>query len=121
MAEILTFPHTVHMAKKAKKARKGGPGHFIREWRDHRDLTLERLAERIGLTHSTLSRIERGKTAYTQPVLEALAEALGTTPASLIMRDPSKPGAVWDLWEAIPASERPHAERVLETFTKKAS
>lgn len=108
------------MAKKAKKPKKADPGHFIRGWREARGLTLERLAERIGLTHGTLSRIERGRTAYTQPVLEALAEALGTTPASLIMRDPAKPGAIWDLWEAIPASERPQAERVLETFIKKA-
>lgn len=101
----------------AKKHR--APAHFIREWRKVRELTLEQLAERVGMTHGTLSRIERGKTAYTQPVLEAVAEALGTTPASLIMRDPTKPG-IWDIWEQIGPAERDQAIKVLEAFKKSA-
>lgn len=95
------------------------PAHYIREWRKVRELTLEQLAERVGMTHGTLSRIERGRTAYTQPVLEALAEALGTDPASLIMRDPEKPG-IWDIWDQIPPAEREQAIKVLETFKKTA-
>jgi transcriptional regulator with XRE-family HTH domain len=105
------------MAKKTKKAVKalGRPRHYLREWRDYRGLTLERLAERIGLTHGTLSKIERGKTAYTQPVLEALAEALQTTPADLIMRDPSKPNP-WAPLEGVPEADRPRLMQIIQTF-----
>jgi transcriptional regulator with XRE-family HTH domain len=120
MAAFFAMQQNVLMAKKPKKHGKGGgPGHFIRQWREHRDLTLERLAERVGLTHGTLSRIERGKTAYTQPVLEALADALNTTPASLIMRNPADPDAFWDLLEAIPAQSRSQVGEILKTFAKK--
>lgn len=101
------------MAKKDKH-----PGHFIRAWRKHRDCTLERLAERVGTTHATLSRVERGKVPYSQPLLEALADALGTTPASLIMRDPSVSNGIWDIWEQIPTQNRDQAAKVLETFKK---
>ena len=69
-------------------APKIGPGHYIREWRLFSDMTLEQLGDRINLTHATLSRIERGKTAYTQQVLERLAEVLSCQPADLICRDP---------------------------------
>jgi transcriptional regulator with XRE-family HTH domain len=116
---FLALPQNVHMAKKAKKRKDAGPGHFLREWREVRDLTLERLAERVGLTHGTLSRIERGKTAYTQPVLEALADALGTTPANLIMRDPTKPDAVWDILSSIPKQNHDQVADILKTFAKK--
>lgn len=120
VAGKLPFRHNVHMAKRAKKLKKAQrPGHFIREWRELRGLTLERVAERIDLTHGTLSRIERGLTAYTQPVLEALADALGTTAASLIMRNPSKAGSIWDILEQIPPADRDNAAKALAGFMKK--
>lgn len=64
------------------------PRHFIRQWRIHRGLTLEQLAERVGVTHGALSQLERGLVNYTQPMLESLAFALQCEPADLIMRDP---------------------------------
>src|SRR5207342_1952034 len=62
---------------------------FIRQWRDYRGLTLERLADRVGMTAGNLSQLERGNQGYTQNTLEALAQALQTDTASLLMRDPS--------------------------------
>lgn len=111
---ILCFPHNVHMVKKDRH-----PGHFIRAWRQHKNLTLERLADQVGTTHATLSRIERGKVPYSQPLLEALAEALGTTPASLIMRDPTAKGSIWEILDQIPAAERDNAARALTGFMRK--
>ena len=67
---------------------------FIRDWRKHRGLSLDRLASRIEMTPSNLSKIERGNQPYTQPVLEALADALSCEAADLIMR---KPGAKHEL------------------------
>lgn len=64
--------------------------HFIKEWRAHRRLTQPRLAEMIGTTKQSISRIEKGEQPYTQESLEALAQALNCTPADLISRDPAR-------------------------------
>jgi transcriptional regulator with XRE-family HTH domain len=104
------------MGKKTKTKRRTT---HIKDWRKFRGLTQEQLAERLGLTQATVARIERGDIAYTQPVLEAMAEALMCEPADLIMRDPSKPGSIWSIWDQIPTTERDQAARVLQTFVKK--
>lgn len=120
--------HHVYMAgTKEKKVvsrlkKPNYPRTFIKEWRQHRDKTQEQLAELVGnylieqgfkkpnkkksaYTHASVGRIENGKMPYTQPVLEAIAFALQTTPASLLMRDPTKGDAMWSIWEqALPAS-----------------
>lgn len=79
---------------------------FIREWRQYRGYTLEQLAEMIGTTHATLSRIERGQRPYNQVLLEILAEALLTDPASLLIRNPQEPTAIWTIWDQAQPGER---------------
>lgn len=101
----------VRMAQKTEQAR-----HFIREWRKFRGLTLEELAERLNTTHATLSRIERGKMAYTQPLLERLAEELRTDPASLIMRDPNDPDGIWSVWDTLSVPERQQGVQLLRVI-----
>lgn len=96
---------------------------YIRQWRKYRGLTLDRLAERVGaltggFTHASLSRIERGLQAYTQAVLEAIAEALGTDPASLLMRDPSDPEGIWSVWDHANPSERRMIVDIAKTIVK---
>lgn len=81
---------------------KGKPEHFIRQWRKHRGLTLERLADRLEITAGALSNVERGDSGYTQPLLEALAYALQCEPADLIMRDPTEEAAIWSIWDKVP-------------------
>lgn len=58
-------------------------GHFIKEWRQYRNLTQQQVADRIESTKATVSRIENGRTKYRQESLEALAFALGCEPADL--------------------------------------
>jgi transcriptional regulator with XRE-family HTH domain len=116
--------HPTHMAN---------PRHFLREWRESKDLTLEQVAERIGLlsaeradagpeakqltmTHATLSRIERGLIPYGQYLLEYLAEIYQTDPGSLIMRDPSVAEAIWTIWERLRPAERRQVEDIARTF-----
>lgn len=91
---------------------------FLREWREHRGLTLVQAAERVGVTHGFLSKVERGKRNYTQELLEALAEAYRTDPASLLMRNPTDPEGIWSIWDQIPPSERPRAIDVLRALTR---
>ena len=106
------------MAKARKKARQHT---FIRAWRKHRGLNQEQLAKRVGVSQETISRLERGTIAYTQPTLEAVADVLRCKPADLITRDPSDPATIWSIWDQIPASERPTALKMLEGLAAKAS
>jgi len=89
--------------------------HFIRQWRHHRGLTLERLADRLDMTPSHLSMLERGQRGYTQDTLEAVASALRTDVASLLMRDPSDPDAIWSLWDQAKPGQR---RQIMEVTTK---
>jgi transcriptional regulator with XRE-family HTH domain len=91
---------------------------FIRQWREHRDLTLEQLAESISTTHATLSRIERGLQPYSQGMLEAIADRLGTDVANLLMRDPSDPNAMWSIWDQAKEGERRMIVEVARTIVK---
>ena len=91
---------------------------FIRPWREHRGLTLEQLAERIGTTHATLSRIERGLQPYSQPMLEAIAEGLSTDPASLLMRNPADPEGIWSVWDNAKPGERRQIVEIAKTLIK---
>ena len=75
------------MAKISPHPKPERPRHFIREWRKFRNLTQERLAERIDKTHGLISQIENGDTDYTQSTLEALADAMRT--ASLATCSPA--------------------------------
>lgn len=104
-------------------ARKAHRRTFVREWREYRQLTQEALASRVGVSQETISRLEGGKIAYTQPMLESLAEALRCEPADLIMRNPAAPGGIWSIWDQIPTQQREQAARVLEAFAlnRKAS
>ena len=80
---------------------------FIRQWRKRRGLTLEQLAERVGMTPSYLSMLERGKRGYTQETLEAVALTLGTKPGLLLMFDPDHPDqAWWTIWNEASPGER---------------
>lgn len=63
--------------------------HFIREWREFRDLTQEHLAEMLDTTKASISRIESLKQGYTQDFLEACADALGVHPGDLLTRLPT--------------------------------
>jgi len=92
--------------------------HFVREWRKFRGLTLERLADRLDTSAANLSRIEKGQQPYTQDMLEALADALATDPASLIMRDPSDKDAIWSLWDQAKPGQRKQIEAVIEAIVK---
>jgi transcriptional regulator with XRE-family HTH domain len=95
---------------------------FIRSWRKYRGLTLEQLGGRIDMTASNLSMLERGERGYSQETLEAIADALGTEVASLLIRDPTKDDAIWSIWDnALPAERRQIIEHAKVIIRAKAS
>lgn len=80
---------------------------FLRQWREFRNLTLEQASSRFDMSPAQLSRIETGKQPYTQDFLELAAEAyMVPDVASLLMRDPSDPEAIWSIWDQARPAER---------------
>ena len=63
--------------------------HFIKEWREFRELTQQQLAEMVDTDKASISRLEDLKQGYTQDSLEAIADALGTHAGNLIARLPT--------------------------------
>lgn len=113
--------HHAYMVRKVKpRFRVRYRPTFIRQWREHRHMTLETLAGRVGekiggMTHASLSRIERGLQPYSQPILEAIADELtGGDTASLLMRDPSDPEGIWSVWDRA----RPGQRRIIVDIAK---
>lgn len=97
------------------------PRHFIREWRKHAGLTQEQLANRLEVAVSTISQLETGKQGYSQPTLEAIADALHCQPADLLMRNPLASDAVWSLEDQLKKADprtRESIIAVMETMLK---
>ena len=94
---------------------------FIREWRKHRGLTLEKVAGRLDMTPGHISMLERGQRGYTQETLEALASALQTDVASLLMRNPSDPEAIWSIWDQAKPAQRRKIVEIMKTVVRSAA
>lgn len=94
---------------------------FIRQWREHRGLNQEQLAERLDMTQSHLSMLENGKRGYTQETLEAVADALQTNVANLLTRGPGEGDDIWSIWEHARPDERQMIVSIAKTVTKAGS
>jgi transcriptional regulator with XRE-family HTH domain len=78
----------------------------------------------VGVTHGALSQLERGLVSYTQPMLEALAEALSCAPADIVMRNPLDPSLPWSILENLqkaPPEERRRIIRAMEALTDQST
>jgi transcriptional regulator with XRE-family HTH domain len=62
----------------------------LRETRRARGLTVRALADKAGIDHSTLSKIESGARGLSVPMAEKLAEAMETTAAELLGISPAE-------------------------------
>lgn len=92
---------------------------YVRQWRKHRGLSQERLAERVDMSAGNLSLIERSLQNYTQETLEKLAHALQCEPVDLLIRDPSDPESIWSIWDQAQPSERQQITNVARALVKK--
>ncbi|MGZ8286102.1 MAG: helix-turn-helix domain-containing protein [Allosphingosinicella sp.] len=87
---------------------------FLREWRQHRGFSLEAAAAEIGMTHTNLSRIERGLYPYNQDLMESLALVYGCDPVDLLIRDPSAPVSIYAAMDRANDEQRRLIERIAE-------
>lgn len=77
------------------------------------------------MSHSQLSRIERGDQPYNQEMLEALAELYMCDPVDLLIRDPLAKQSIWTIWDRASVAEKAQIEAVatalVDSDTKAAS
>ena len=64
------------------------PQQFFLEWRQHRGMTLEQVAEKAKMTAGNISAMERNAQGYTPAGLQALAEVYQTAPGWLLEVNP---------------------------------
>lgn len=88
----------------------------LRAWRDFRGLSQEALAARVDSTAATISRLENGHQPYTQPLLEALAEALACSPADIIMKPPGASNGLDKAIEGLSDPQRRQAEAIIRAL-----
>lgn len=92
---------------------------FLREWRRMKQgRTLDQVAAHLHMSQPQLGRIERGDSPYNQDLLEALADLYGCDVASLLMRDPTHPEAIWSLIDRAKPSERRVIQATIEAILK---
>lgn len=93
---------------------------FIRQWRELRGLTQQALGDKLEPPASagTISAYESGKREVSMERLRQIAEALETTPGSIIDGPPRPvvPAEVINIWDRIPLDRRSQAREVLKTF-----
>lgn len=65
---------------------------YLKEWREYRELTQERLGQRLGVSDVTVHRWEKGGSLLNTAVMDAIAEALSIEPTDLY-RSPDQPSA----------------------------
>ena len=85
---------------------------------------MRKLASRMEVTpgeelisFASIGRIERGQQPYSQPILEALGEALNVKPYMLIEMNPDADGEVVDLLRRLKDEDKAKAIQILLTLT----
>lgn len=97
------------------------PRYYFREWRKFRRMTQEALADRVGVSASSISQLETGKQGFTGDMLHMLALALGCHTYDLLARDPTDNSSAWAIHaklEKAPPEKRETAIRVLSEILK---
>lgn len=95
--------------------------HFLRDWRDFRDISQEDAADRAEISRSSLSKIESGKVPYNQDLLERLAVIYNCEPDDLIAINPNGwdgPRMAYDALKRAPLDIRNRAIDALRAFLK---
>ena len=114
--------HNVAMAKKSKKAKRAG--HYLREWREFREMTQEDLAGKVrpATNASVISLLESGDRGLSNKWLERLAPALGTKKGFILDMNPYETDtAILEIWGLIPEDDRPKVRGIMQAFIRKAS
>jgi len=89
-------------------------GNNIKKYRETNSLTLEKLAEKIGISYQNLSKIEHGKSFLKAKTFEKFCEALNITPEQLVSLDGVLP-------EKTDGDIKPLLQQIINTLDEKQS
>lgn len=103
--------------------------HFIRGWREKRGISLRKLAAKLEtgpdgeplVSYASLSRIENGEQPFSEPILNAIAEALDVPRAMLLEMDPKKEGHIVDLLNKMDRQTRDQAIKMIELLAQSSA
>lgn len=120
----LAVAYAATMPRRTAKGSKTYQRTFIREWRQHHKLSQRKLVDMVcedesiaSFSTASLSRIENGKQPYQQPLLEAIARALGCKPVDLLAGGPDDPSRrVIDHAKRLTPDELQQAVRLLDAL-----
>lgn len=124
VGKLMASSQTLPMRKPKPSPKTKAFPTFIKAWRKHRGMSLERAVERLEVeveypySVSQLSRVERGDQGYTQDLLEALATIYRCEPGDLIIRDPMATDAIWSIWEQLQPTQRAQLIEIGGTLKK---
>jgi transcriptional regulator with XRE-family HTH domain len=117
--------HNLGMARKTKKPSKAKRSPTqIKAWRKHRDMSLEKLSERLmielefEISPGQLSRIERGEQPYSQDLLEALSVVLRSSPPALLNVDPGREDGIMSIWDTLSPPQRVQLVEIGKTLKR---
>lgn len=92
---------------------------FLRAWRNYRGMTQDQVAEAVDISRALLSKIENGKSPYSQAQLEALAQIYRCTPGDLLDRDPRDGGAeLASLIRNLPANQQAQVADIVQVIRR---
>jgi transcriptional regulator with XRE-family HTH domain len=75
--------------------------HYLKEWREHLDITQERAMDRLGWSQSKISRVENLRIPLTLDDLYEAAEAYGRSTYELMNVNPLKEREVVDITDLL--------------------
>lgn len=102
-----------------KRYQMGGPRKptQFKNWRKYRNLTQQKLADRIGTTKTRVSMKENGNEPWDDYYLEALSEALGASGTDLLARNPFEGDDLATLLGRMSPEARKQALQVVRALT----
>jgi transcriptional regulator with XRE-family HTH domain len=93
------------------------PPNKLRDWREHRGLTVAQLARKSGISAQTIQALETGEIDLSMKHMMKLAPALDTTSGNLADRDPRDvEDSLFAEVKKVPLDKRKQALEILKTF-----
>jgi transcriptional regulator with XRE-family HTH domain len=95
--------------------------HFLRQWREFKEVTQEQLADMLEVDRTTVGKIENARLPYNQDYLERVSAALGVDIEDLVSVDPAAPKPpklVWSRVQKAPPDLQERIRFVVEAMLK---
>jgi len=89
---------------------------YFRDWRKFRKLTLEQVADQMGIDPTSISRLERGEAPYDQYSLQQLATIYRCSIPELLYSDPIRPKPDEELAKLVGRLYNPEHKRAVKAM-----